>query len=227
MLKITLKNDKRLISYLDDVSKRQIPYATSQAINDMLLEGKKAINEYQDKKYKGGATAWSKRGIGYVKSTKNFLMGIIHLSDSPKHEYLKFGIDGGVVHPVGKSKAIKVPSRNKGINKRGNFTFSGGTTFAGKQIQKGGTDPNYFIGIPKNIEKMPFYHGPNPQHYYGVWRRSKVKGIRQITMQIGFHKTRAGKKYLANPQNPAISRIKKLYNAAFARRLTNAIKTAN
>lgn len=227
MLTMTLKNDKKLLAAMTDIAKRQLPFAMSQTINDMLVVGRSAINEYQDKKYKGGSTDWSKRGIGYVKSTKYFLVGFIHSSNNPKHEYLKYGWQGGPVRPLLMAKQLKIPAHGRDLNKRGNFKFSGGTTFPKKMYQKSKeSQSNFFQGVPANVEKMPFYKGPNPAHYEGVWERKGKGKERRIVMRLQYQDSRPQKPYLRNPQNPAISAIKKNFDRTFAKRLVNALRTA-
>lgn len=233
MISVKLSGHQQVIAALGDIAKQQAPFAMSQTINDLLFKGKQAINEAQDKKYEGGATRWSKSGFGYVKSTKQLLTGLLYLSDNPAHEYLKFGIKGGLVHPLGRQKAIKVPSKGKGLNKYGNFTFSGGKTFAGKAIQKAQSSPSYFIGIPKNIERMPFYKGGSRDDYYGVWMRQGKPGTRggigrkeKITMQVGLDKSRPGKAYFRSPEQYAINVVKKQFLPIFSQRIIKAIATA-
>lgn len=232
MMSLKLEGHQQVIALLGDIAKQQAPFAMSQTINDLLFKGKQAINDAQDKKYEGGATRWSKAGIGYVKSTKQLLAGLIYLSDDPKHEYLKFGIEGGLVHPLGRQKAIKVPSKGKGLNKYGNFQFSGGKTFAGREIAKGKLNQTHFIGIPKNIERMPFFKGSRDD-YYGVWLRKGKKGAKggkglkeSITMQVGLAKSRKQIPYFKSPEQYAINLIKKEFLPIFRRRILKAIATA-
>jgi hypothetical protein len=231
MISVSLTGHQQVIATLGDIAKQQAPFAMSQTINDLLFKGKSAINQAQDKKYKGGATRWSKSGIGYVKSTKLLLTGMIYISDNPQHEYLKFGIKGGLVHPLGRQKAIKVPSKGEGLNKYGNFKFSGGKTYAGNEIAKGST-PGYFIGIPNNIEKMRFYKG-RPENYYGVWKRHGKPGSRggigrkeKITMRIGFEKNRTQRPYFKSPEQYAINLVKKEFLDIFRSRILKAVATA-
>jgi hypothetical protein len=233
MMTVKLEGHQQVISMLGDIAKQQAPFAMSQTINDLLFKGKQAINEAQDKKYEGGATRWSKSGFGYVKSTKQLLTGLIFLSDNPAHEYLKFGINGGLVHPLGRQKAIKIPSKGQGLNKYGNFRFSGGKTFAGSAIQKAQTSQTHFIGIPKNIERMPFFKGGSRDDYYGVWLRQGPKGTRggigrkeKITMQVGLDKNRTQRAYFKSPEQYAINLVKKQFLPIFRQRILKAIATA-
>jgi hypothetical protein len=233
MMSVKLSGHQEVIAALGDIAKQQAPFAMSQTINDLLFLGKQAINAAQDKKYEGGATRWSKAGIGYVKSTKQALVGLIHLSDDPKHDYLKYGINGGRVTPTRGQKAIKVPSKGQGLDRRGNFRFSGGRTYAGKELSKGAsTNPSYFIGIPKNIERMPFFTGRRSS-YYGVWKRHGKPGPRggigrkvKITMSVALEKGRTDRPYFKSPEQYAISVVKKRFLPIFNARLVKAIATA-
>ena len=236
MMSVKLEGHQQVISMLGDIARQQAPFAMSQTINDLLFKGKQAINEAQDKKYEGGATRWSKSGFGYVKSTKQLLTGLIYLSDNPAHEYLKFGMKGGLVHPLGNQKAIKIPSKGQGINKYTNWKFSGGKTIVGNTIQKA-QDKNgsYFIGIPNNIERMPIFakKGGQPRDYYGVWLRQGQKGKRggigrkeKITMQYALDRERPETAYFKSPEQYAINLVKKQFLPIFRQRILKAIATA-
>jgi len=232
MITVSLTGHKEIVAMLGDIAKQQAPFALSQTINDLLFKGKQAINAAQDRAYEGGSTKWSKSGIGYLKSTKQVLIGMIYLSDNPEHEYLKLGINGGTVHPLNGQKAIKVPSKGQGLNKYGNFSFGGGKTWAGKKIDKANSSKTHFIGIPKNIEKMPFFKGQK-EDYYGVWMRqgkagkgSKTGAYRKVTMQLGFEKTRTQRAYFKNPEQYAVNVVRKEFIPIFNRRIAKAIATA-
>ena len=233
MMSVKLEGHQQVISMLGDIAKQQAPFAMSQTINDLVRMGKKAINDAQDKKYEGGATKWSKSGFGYVKSTKQLLTGLIYLSDNPAHEYLKFGMKGGLVHPLGNQKAIKIPSKGQGLNEYGNFKWGGGKTFAGKAIQKAQTSPTHFIGIPKNIERMSFFKGSRDD-YYGVWLREGPKGKRggigkkeKLTMQVGLERSRTQRPYFKSPEQYAINVVKKQFLPIFRHRILKAISKAH
>jgi hypothetical protein len=108
-------------------AKKQIPFATSKALNDTADAVAKRLTDQMDT-HLDRPTPFTKRafltGSGRFKgkrSTKRDLEAII-IADKIQNEYLALNVFGGVRTP--KRKAIMVPTGKLGTNKYGNLPRS-------------------------------------------------------------------------------------------------------
>jgi hypothetical protein len=168
-------NINEISRYLTDVQKRQIPYATVGALNDVAFKagpgkmpGSKVLAKKADEVFDRGATAFTKRAFKVVRATRKTLTAIVFV-DKQQSEYLKFQIRGGTRFP--KHQALMISTdKTPGINKFGNIKQS---TY--KQLINNKT--KYFKGVPK---------GYSGQQYEGIWERygrsKRYPGGRRIRM---------------------------------------------
>lgn len=159
-------NIKDITRSLNNRHKRQIPFAASQALNDVAKEARLVSNAQTDKVFEGGATGFTKRAFRYKRSNKRNLSAEVFVSDN--HDYMKFMIEGGTRFPD--KRAIRVSTRHSKLNKYGNFTRA--------TVQKMINDKKkYFTGVPKGM----------PGAGAGVWERygRKTKSGGQKIRMVG------------------------------------------
>lgn len=133
-------------------AKKQIPFATSKALNDTANIVAKHLTDEMDK-HLDRPTPFTKRafltGSGRFKgkrSTKRDLEVII-MADKIQNEYLAVNVYGGVRTP--KRKAIMIPTGKLGTNKYGNLPRSTQRQMVAEKGKffKGGVDHNLNPGI--------------------------------------------------------------------------------
>ena len=101
---------------LSDLARRQLPFATSQALNDTAFDVKDAWETLFDKRL-DKPTPFTKRGVFIRRSTKSKLVAEVGIKDI-QAGYLKTLVAGGERTPSG--RAILIPVGQK-LNKYGNM----------------------------------------------------------------------------------------------------------
>ena len=110
-------NIKEITKWTTNAQKKQIPFATSVAINNTLFDLKKEMAKQMDKKL-DRPTPFTKRGFFINKAKKNLLVGVLLMKDIVAN-YMQFQIEGGT-RTTGKQ--IPVPYKpNARLNKFGNI----------------------------------------------------------------------------------------------------------
>jgi hypothetical protein len=110
-------NIKEITKFTTTVQKKQIPFATSVAINNTLFDLKKEMAKQMDKKL-DRPTPFTKRGFFINKAKKNLLVGVLLMKDIVAN-YMQYQIEGGT-RTTGKQ--IPVPYKpNARLNKFGNI----------------------------------------------------------------------------------------------------------
>ena len=116
-MKIDIKtNIKEVTKDLSKTQKKQIPFATANAINTTLFQLRKEMGK-QTTKHLHNPTKATQGGFMVQKAKKNSLFGLLFLKDFVE-DYLRFQIDGGVRSP---GHRFAVPTRNSKLNKFGNI----------------------------------------------------------------------------------------------------------
>jgi hypothetical protein len=219
MFHVTM-DTRRMHKFLDNHSKEQIPYATSQAINKMLFIGKKGTERDMDRIYDGGATRWSKQSIRYAKSTKRLLFGFLYVADDKERAYIMKTIEGGQVIP---KKEVLIQPMNISTNRYGNI--------ANQAVSKRYKDPKFFAGKPyrgnapnsarKNIKS------PANDPKVGLWERIGRKGKRggiarqNLIMRVQFKSGRLQRAFFPATKM-AKTRFQKQWRKVFAQELVKA-----
>ena len=161
-------NIKEITKFTTTVQKKQIPFATSVAINNTLFDLKKEMAKQMDKKL-DRQTPFTKRGFFINKAKKNLLVGVLLMKDIVAN-YLQYQIEGGT-RTTG--KRIPVPYQpNARLNKFGNI-IGKKTGLIKKNTQfianLGGTEGVYertkqgvklIIGFERSVNyrpRFPFY----------------------------------------------------------------------
>ena len=110
-------NIKEITKFTTNVQKKQIPFATSVAINNTLFDLKKEMAKQMDKKL-DRPTPFTKRGFFINKAKKNLLVGVLLMKDIVAN-YMQYQIEGGTRNT---GKRIPVPYQpNARLNKFGNI----------------------------------------------------------------------------------------------------------
>ncbi len=153
---ISVKADiKKLTAQLDGLARKQIPFATAQAINGIAKRAAeaeaKAMTEQLDR-----PTPFTQRGIGIIRARKGMPYAVLFIKDI-QARYLKPEIMGGpqVLGKGGSAKAILQPIA-QAVNQYGNI-------------------PKGALGRLRN--RKDIFVGPvtiRGRTVSGVWQRSKA-----------------------------------------------------
>lgn len=160
---ISIKDDvKQVMKQLTRIQRKQIPFATSQAINDVAFMARKNLITSAKLKLDTPTPATLK-GFLIEKARKSHLIGKVYITPHVA-KYLKWQITGGTQSTsVHGASMIAVPVNAK-LNKYGNI-------------------PNRKKGIVKtNKQFIGTYKGT-----YGVWQSSKKGGEGTIQLIAAFH----------------------------------------
>lgn len=153
-MQISIKADiDRLTRNLNDVQRRQIPFATSRALNDVVKTiAMKSLRQKAQEVFEGGATSFTKTGFRYEKSNKQNLMAKVFI-DGARADFLRFQIAGGTRFP--KNRALMIPTKHTKLTKLGNIKRSEYAKIINDRAK-------YFSGIPKGLQG---------DHLAGIWER--------------------------------------------------------
>mgnify|MGYP003139418440 CR=1 FL=1 len=153
-------NVKEITKWTTNAQKKQIPFATQNAINTTLFQLRKEMGKQLDKKL-DRPTPFTKRGFFVNKAKKSLLVGILIMKDVVAN-YMQFQVDGGI---RADSKFIPIPFvPNARLNKFGNI-IGKRTGLIKKQTQ--------FMGTVKGTT--------------GVWERTNRN--QKVKLIIGFEKS--------------------------------------
>tara|TARA_Y100000289_G_C3930575_1_gene156189 strand:+ start:4428 stop:5024 length:597 start_codon:yes stop_codon:yes gene_type:complete len=142
---------------LNKIQKKQIPFATSVAINNTLFGLRKEMGKQVDKKL-DRPTPFTKRGFLVDKAKKTKLFGILFMKNKVA-DYMQYQVDGGIRK---ETKMIPVPFKaNARLNKYGNII--------GKRTGL----------IKKNSQFIGTINGTT-----GVWERTNKN--QRVKLMIGF-----------------------------------------
>jgi hypothetical protein len=116
-MRVSIKNNiKDVTKGLNRIQKKQVPYATMNAINNTLFQLKKEMAKQTIKKLDRPTPA-TQKGFLFKKATKSKLIGMLFMKDFVE-DYLKYQIDGGIRSP---GHSFAVPTKNSRLNKFGNI----------------------------------------------------------------------------------------------------------
>ena len=119
-MKLNIKTDiKPINKKLTSLQKKQIPFATSVAINKTAFQTRKQLQKDMDTTFRKGATGFTKKGVFVKPSHKTNLVGNVYILKE-QAKYLEKQVFGGVRR---ESFAIPIPFRNRvGLTNQGNLT---------------------------------------------------------------------------------------------------------
>ncbi len=149
---LNIKADiKEVTRYLDNLQKKQIPFATSQALNKTAYYVRGKLQQEAKKKL-DRPTPFTLRGFKYRKATKQKLWAEVYI-DKIQWDYMRWQVQGGTRTKRAKSGEV-VPVRIK-LNKFGNIPGR----WKGK-LKKLLDRPDTFVGTIKGVK--------------GIWQRGNI-----------------------------------------------------
>jgi len=205
-IKIDMRGFDELASKMDDLQKKQLPFALAKALTDTAVQAKKAVDVQLPKKL-DRPTPFTMRAIGNKRASKRLLQSEVFVKDK-QAEYLRFAIEGGVRKPKG--RAIATPGSKVKLNRYGNMPGARGK--AGKLLANKKT---YFSGKPKGKPAAPA----------GIWQRMGKGGRMKLRLVVAYEKEITYKKRLPFYKivNDVVQhRFKKNFDKAFSHALRTA-----
>mgnify|MGYP003147309847 CR=1 FL=1 len=116
-MQINIKsNIKEVTKWTTDAQKKQIPFATANAINNTLFGLRKEMKKQTVKKL-NNPTPFTQNSFLIDKAKKTHIKGVLFIKEAAA-KYLKFQIDGGV---RSSGKKFSIPTSNAKLNKFGNI----------------------------------------------------------------------------------------------------------
>tara|TARA_Y100000310_G_C20692887_1_gene823516 strand:+ start:4018 stop:4620 length:603 start_codon:yes stop_codon:yes gene_type:complete len=152
------------IKHLNNIQRKQIPFATSKALNQTAFDSIKTLSKQTLTKI-DTPTKFTQKAFQVKKSKKTNLIAKVFIKPI-QAKYFKYLIWGGTRTASG--RRLNVPSTNTRLNKFGNIP----RTRVPKLLQ----DSKHFSGIPK---------GRSGQDSAGIWKR----GGKNIKMVIAFQQS--------------------------------------
>ena len=121
-MRINIKTDTKAINKsLTTFQKKQIPFATSKAINKTAFQTRRQLQKDMDSTFRKSATAFTKRGVLVNKSHKTNLVGNVYINKE-QSKYIEKQVFGGI---RSESYALPIPFRDRvRLSKQGNLTKS-------------------------------------------------------------------------------------------------------
>ena len=202
----------KLSSHLDDLKRKQLPFATKNALNSLTFGVQQTLRAGVDRWVEGGAVPFTKSGIQVHKASKRSLYAAIFFPDN--RPYMRTMVFGGTRRPLKSNKKLIVPGYDKSgksaqrLNKRGNIPRN---TLAKKASNKA----LHFVGKP--IGKK---HKNRP---VGLYRRYKRKAPKLI---IAMDEKQLTYKRIWPANEIGINYVQKHHRHVFGKALGQAIATA-
>lgn len=209
-MQIKVDIDRRQVKdLLGNVPEKQIPFAASKTINELAYKiAKKTLPIKADQSFEGGATAFTKRGFGYQKSTKRNLTAHVFVMPN-REDYMKFMVAGGTRFP--NKRWILSTTRHSRLNKYGNFTKA-------TQQKMINDRSKYFKGIPRGMSDSDANRG--------IWERYGVgKRIRKVAAYTKRQQYRPQFLFAEHAEKVVVSR-KGGFNELLHKNLQQAMRTA-
>lgn len=217
VMQISVKADvKELTRGLNKIQRKQIPFATSKALNTLAFDVRKTLQDSLDV-HLDRPTKYTERGVQVKKSTKKDLVAVVGFRSRtfgkgqgsvPQADYMKLQIEGGTRRPKGQALPVPVP-KNMKTNKYGNIV-------RGKIQKLLGDKDRYFSGVPKGITEGG----------EGIWERMPANSKRKrpggkIRMVIAWEEQAMYQKRF-----PFESIVTKTIRTNFRRRFTDSLGLA-
>ena len=128
-MRIDIKsNIKEVTKGMSSMQKKQIPFATANAINTTLFELKKEMAKQTVKKL-DNPTPFTQRGFLVDKAKKTKLFGLLFAKEEVA-KYLHYQIEGGT---RSSGKKFAIPTSNAKLNRYGNIPNKKGGVIKGKK----------------------------------------------------------------------------------------------
>jgi len=200
-LEININADiKKLTKTLTAIQKKQIPFATSVALNKTAEFTATNLNN-DTRKYFDRPTPFTQKSFIYKRSNKRRLTAVV-LAKRIQDEYLEYQIFGGTATPQG--RAFVLPTKDIKRNQYGNIPRG--------RVKRLLSNPNVFSGVVFGIP--------------GIWQRGFSKrGGASIRLLFAYEpRTRYSK--LFPYQRLVFGYVNRAINPFFETALRGALRTA-
>lgn len=177
-----------IIDEIDDVFKRQIPYAGFLALNDTVFKTSMiARSTLMTPKYiQGGAVPFTKRGVRYKKApNKHNLQAMVYIPDE-QWKYLMWLVRGGDKRWLRSKHGIGVPIDIK-LNKYGNIPGRKTKEKLWREILSRGSG-QMAAPIKGSLGKKQFIGKSKKSGVVGLWQRTPPKGKGKPKLLVLFTK---------------------------------------
>ena len=202
-MKINIRsNVDDVVRNIERKYRKQIPYATSKAINEVAKKARVEVD--RQIKSLDNPTPFTLKAsfVKYSNKNQSPIKAIVGVKDI-QEEYLKYAEEGGVSRP-NKGKAKPVPTSGS-KNKYGNLPKT--TT---KQIGKG----KVFSGTPKGGNRPP-----------GIYKRMGQKGRKNLKMLASWHESTQHTQKMRVGDRVRI-RVQREFEKELRKQVADAIRTA-
>lgn len=147
MIKISIKSDiEKALKRLDDVQKKQVPFATAKALTETAREVQRAMPNQAERDF-DQPIGFTKRGFYVVSAKKSDLKAIVGIKDT-QAKYLGLQVSGGTARP--KKRALLSPA-GVNLNRYGNMTRN--------KVKQLLARPDVFSGTVRGIAGIWQYQG--------------------------------------------------------------------
>lgn len=196
---LSVKHDVAQVTrWLTDIQKKQIPFATANALNDTAFAARSELMKQAPQKL-DRPTPFTVKAFQVQKAKKLNLAAVVFV-EPKRYEYLKYQIDGGTREAKG--KGVGLPTANKKLDQYGNIPGRQRGLIKGK---------NQFIATIRGIS--------------GVWERYGSKRKSQTRLLVAFEKSVKYKPRF--PFYKIVDAVaKKSFADYFRKRLDQALRSA-
>lgn len=197
MIKISIKSDiKKAIKALDDLQRKQVPFATAKALTDTAKAVQKAVIAQAEKDL-DNPMPFTKRGFYVQRATKANLIAVVGIKDI-QDKYLRTQIFGGTSKP---NKRALLKPKNVALNAYGNLPRN--------RVKRLLARADVFSGTVAGID--------------GIWQRlgKDGKAKRNVKLLIRYKKEQRYK-----PQYKFYETAEKVARSSFRRNFDNALAEA-
>ena len=201
---ISVKSNVKEVTRGMENLRKQIPFATSKAINAMAYQAQQALGKEIDDKI-DRPTPFTRKSWLYKRSTKSKLEAVVYAKDI-QSRYLRLQEDGGTRKPNRRAIAVPVKQRR---NKYGNIP----RTAISRMYNAGSR--KYFSGVPKG----------GKQSTPGIYQRLGKDGRAQIRLMIKWQPEAQYKKK-TDFEGVAARIVKAKFNAELRKQILFAVKTS-
>ncbi|MEM7724198.1 MAG: hypothetical protein AAF376_17780 [Pseudomonadota bacterium] len=177
---------------LSDAARNQVPFATSVAINDVLMQIKRNT-ERRMRRVLHNPTPFTMRAFRVRRSTKRRLEGAVFAMDI-QAQYLQWAETGGTRNPTGSANLVPVGQR---VNQYGNLprgaikrVLARGNTFSGRPHDGAPGGIYQRIGGKRNPRLRLLVHYADQSRYQGGRLRFQRGALRtaQERMPVAFER---------------------------------------
>jgi hypothetical protein len=174
-MQINIDSDiKGMIKHLDNLQKKQIPFATAKALTMTAKDAQEATKKAMIKKL-DRPTPFTLRGVAIERATKQSQAARVFIKDI-QDEYLRWQIEGGT--RKARNKALLIPENIK-LNKYGNMPRKKVSTLRAK--------PNVFSGEVGGVSGIYQRYKRKAPKLLVAYRREVTYGVK-----FPFYKVVAG-----------------------------------